>query len=310
MRGVCIGRGTVALFLVALVAVGAGAGVASAAGPSGLANRLLAKDPGALVGGNTIVGTDTGENIFGVPNRPNFIIGLGSGETIVGGRGPDQLGALRRNATIRGGRGDDLIHGGPRNDVIYGGPGNDLIIDTGGTAATIFTGSGRDRVVCARGSVDRVFVDRSDSIAPACRRARGSQVVYRRSPPAAADGAQVPRDPNGCDNNSEVNCEFRADEGRLRDFWSSQQTAESQCPPDHEYLLNHDYVPFGTNAPFGVEIVNIGNVGFYATRLVRADDYVVGAHQGMVTNWAIPSSPQHWEMWLHCTSDQSQGWKH
>ena len=80
MWGVCIGRGTVALFLVALVAVGAAASVASAASPRGLASRLLARDPGALVGGNTIVGTDRGENIFGVPNRPNFIIGLGSGE--------------------------------------------------------------------------------------------------------------------------------------------------------------------------------------------------------------------------------------
>ena len=308
MRGVCIGRGTVALFLVALVPWALEPAwrrlPARVVWRTGCWPRIRARwsavtrssEPIPVRTSSASRTARTSSSVWDLARRS--------------WAGPDQLGALRRNATIRGGRGDDLIHGGPRNDVIYGGPGNDLIIDTGGTAATIFTGSGRDRVVCARGSVDRVFVNRGDSIAPACRRARGSQVVYRRSPPAAADGAQVPRDPNGCDNNSEVNCEFRADEGRLRDFWSSQQTAESQCPPDHEYLLNHDYVPFGTNAPFGVEIVNIGNVGFYATRLVRADDYVVGAHQGMVTNWAIPSSPQHWEMWLHCTSDQSQGWKH
>lgn len=309
MWGVCIGRGTLALFLVALVAVGAGAGVASAAGPRGLASRLLARDPGALVGGNTIVGTDNGGNIFGVPNRPNFIIGLGSGETIVGGRGADQLGALGRNATIRGGPGNDLIHGGPRHDVIYGGPANDLIIDTKGTA-TIYTGTGRDRVLCGRRSVGRVYADRGDSIAPACRRARGSQVVYRRPPPTAADSAQVPRDPNGCTNNPSVGCEYLAAAGSLPGLWWSQKTPERQCPPDHQYLLFHDYLPFGTNAPFGVEMVNIGNIGFFAPRLVRSDDYVIGARVGSVTNWAIPSSSQQWEMWLHCTSDQSQGWQH
>jgi hypothetical protein len=307
MRSVCVGRGTVALFLVALVAVGAGASVASAASPRGLASRLLARDPGALVGGNTIVGTDNGGNIFGVPNRPNFVIGLGSGETIVGGRRADQLGALSRNSTIRGGRGDDLIRGGPRHDVLYGGPGNDLIIDRRGSA-TIHTGPGRDRVVCAGGSDDRVFANRGDSISRSCRRARVSQVVYRRPPPTAADSAQ--RDPNGCTNNPDVNCEFLGASGRLPDLWSHQKTPERQCPPDHQYLLFHDYVPFGTSAPFGVEIVNIGNIGFFAPRFVRSDDYVIGARVGSVTNWAIPSSSQPWEMWLHCTSDQSQGWKH
>ena len=305
MWGVCIGRGTVALFLVTLVAVGAGAGVASAASPRGLASRLLARDPGALVGGNTIVGTDNGGNIFGVPNRPNFIIGLGSGETIVGGRRADQLGALRRNATIRGGAGKDLIHGGPRHDVIYGGPGNDLIIDRRGTA-TIYPGTGRDRVLCGRRSVGRVFADRGDSIARACRRARGSQVVYRRPPPTAADIAQ--RDPNGCTNNPNVECEYLAAAGSLPGFWWSQKTPERQCPPDHEYLVLRDYVPFGTSAPFGVEIVNIGNVGFFAPRFVRSDDYVIGARVGSVTNWTTSSQP--WEMWLHCTSDKSQGWQH
>ncbi|MGH3338588.1 MAG: calcium-binding protein, partial [Propionibacteriaceae bacterium] len=301
-------RGTVALFLVASVAVGAPAALASAAGPRGQANRLLARDPGALVGGNTIVAINNGANIFGVPNRPNFIIGLGSGETIVGGRGPDQLGALSRNATIRGGPGDDLIHGSPRRDVIYGGPGDDLIIDTRGTPGTIDTGPGRDRVVCAPGSVDRVFADRGDSIAPACRRARRSRIVYPRSPAPAADSGQ--RDPNGCTNNPAVTCEYLAAAGTLPGLWSSQKTPERQCPPDHQYLLFQDYMPFGTSAPFGVEIVNIGNVGFFAPRFVRSDDYVIGARVGSVTNWAVPSSTQPWEMWLHCTSDQSQGWQH
>jgi len=308
MWGVRIGR-AVALLLVALVAVSAGAGVASAANPRGRASRLLARDPGALVGGNTIVGTDNGEHIFGVPNRPNFIIGLRSGETIRGGRRADQLGALGRNATIRGGPGKDLIHGSPLRDVIYGGPGNDLIINRRGPA-TIYTGTGHDRVSCAPGKVDRVFAGRGDSVAPSCRRAHGSQVTYRRPTPTAAGSAHVARDPNGCTNNPNVNCEYLAASGSLPGLWWNQKTPERQCPPDHQYLLLKDYVPYGTNAPFGVEIVNIGNVGFFAARLIRPDDYVVGAREGSVTNWAIPSSTQRWEMWLHCTSDKSQGWRH
>ena len=182
MWGVCIGRGTVALFLAALVAVGAGASVASAATPRGLASRLLARDPGALVGGNTIVGTDRGGNIFGVPNRPNFIIGLGSGETIVGGRGADQLGALGRNATIRGGRANDLIHGGPRHDVIYGGPGNDLIIDRKGTA-TIYTGTGRDRVLCGRRSVASTPIAATPSRQPVAAPAGPTSCIAGPRPP-------------------------------------------------------------------------------------------------------------------------------
>src|SRR5205814_935719 len=132
---------------------------------------------------------------------------LGSGETMVGGRNADQLGALGRNATIRGGAGNDLIHGGPGHDVIHGGSGNDLIIDRKGTA-TIHTGPGknevqvaghpgRDRVLCAPGSVDLIYANHGDSIAPSCRKAPGSQVAYHKpsltKPPTAEH--------NGCTDN-------------------------------------------------------------------------------------------------------------
>jgi Ca2+-binding RTX toxin-like protein len=93
------------------------------------------------------------------------MMALGSGTTIVGGDGPDQLGVLGRNATIDGGAGNDLIHGGPGHDVIYGGGGNDLTIDTMGSA-TICTGSGRDEVDVAghAGGRDRVLCAAGQSI--------------------------------------------------------------------------------------------------------------------------------------------------
>ena len=114
---------------------------------------------------------------------------------------------------------------------------------------------GRDQVLCAPGSVDRIFADRGDYIAPSCREAPRSRVVYHRPPRSA----QPARDPDGCTNNPHVDCTFL-------------------------------------------------NIDFFAPRLVRPDDYVIGAQVGSVTNWTF--SPQSWHMWLHCTSDKSQGWKH
>jgi RTX calcium-binding nonapeptide repeat (4 copies) len=220
------------------------------------------------------------------------------------------------SAEMRGG-GNDLIHGGPGHDVIYGGPGNDLVIDTKGTA-TISTGagrnevevadhSGRDQVLCARGSIDRIYADRGDKIVPACRRAPGSRVVYHRPPPTAADNAQVARDLNGCTNNPNVDCELlAASGGPLNGFWSRQSIPQRQCPPDHPYLRNVSLVPWGTTAPNGVEMVNLGNVGFFAVSLVGPNDYVIGTQVGEVTNWTFKS--QGWEMWFHCTSDATRGY--
>jgi Ca2+-binding RTX toxin-like protein len=92
----------------------------------GFAPQLAARDPGAPLGGNTIVVRGDGARVFGVPRRPNFIIALGANETIRGGKKNDQLGALGTDVTIRGGRGDDLIYGGPGGTLI-GGPGRDRL---------------------------------------------------------------------------------------------------------------------------------------------------------------------------------------
>lgn len=287
-------------------------------GGPGFARHLAKLDPGARIGANTIIGTTNGDSLLGVPHRINFIVALGSRETILGGSRADQLGALGRSATIQGGAGNDLIHGGPGHDIIYGGSGNDLIIDSKGTA-TIRTGTGknevkvtghpgRDQVLCAPGSVDHIFANRGDYIAPPCRRAPGSQVVYHRSTSTAAGSAEVGRDANGCTNNPHVDCKFLAASGSLPGFWWSQKTPERQCPASHQYLQFLDTVPIGSNFPFGVEMKNLGNIGFFAPRFVRSDNYVIGARVGSVTNWTFSSQP--WEMWLHCTSDKSKGWKH
>src|SRR5689334_16796842 len=209
-------------------------------GGPGFAAHLAKLDPGGRIGANTIVGTSNGDSLLGVAHRINFIVALGSRETVHGGRNADQLGALGSDATIEGGAGNDLIHGGPGHDIVYGGSGNDLIIDHKGTA-TIRTGAGRnevnvtghegrDQVLCTPGSVDRIFADRGDYIAPSCRQAPGSQVVYHRPSPTVADSAQVARNANGCTDNPHADCKFLAASGSLPDFWWSQKTPERQCP--------------------------------------------------------------------------------
>jgi hypothetical protein len=105
-----------------------------------------------------------------------------------------------------------------------------------------------------------------------------------------------------------VDCTFLAASGRLEGFWWSQKIPQRECPPSHTYLIRKDYVPFGVNVPFGVEVSNVPKVDYFARRLTRPDDYVIGAFGGSVTNWTF--SPQEWHMWFHCTSDKSQGWCH
>jgi hypothetical protein len=53
---------------------------ASASGHQfGSPGRLAALDRGARLGGKTIVATGSGAGVFAVPDRPNFIIAVGSG---------------------------------------------------------------------------------------------------------------------------------------------------------------------------------------------------------------------------------------
>jgi len=303
-----------ALLYAVVLAAPAGARRLAAQSRPALAARLVKLDPGRRLGGNTVVGVSNGDLLLGVSNRVNFMIALGAGETIVGGNGADQLGALGKNATINGGKGNDAIHGGPGHDTIYGGAGNDLITDTKGSA-TIYLGSGknqvevaghpgRDRVLCASGSVNRISADPGDFIAPSCRKAPSprSSTTSPRPPRAPA------RDANGCTNNPNVDCTFLAASGRLQGLWWSQKIPQRECPPSHTYLLFKDYVPFGVNVPFGVEVSNIPKVDYFARRVVRPDDYVIGAFGGSVTNWTL--EPQEWHMWFHCTSDKGKGWKH
>ena len=136
-----------------------------------LAKILRKRDPGKRVGGKTRVGTKTGAVLRGASGRINFMMALGDRETLIGGKGHDELGAYpgTRGVRIDGGGGPDLIHGmglaqhisgGAGNDLIYGGPGNDTIRGGAGNDTiyggpgndTIYGGGGNDRIVDHRGA--------------------------------------------------------------------------------------------------------------------------------------------------------------
>ena len=257
---------------------------------------------------------------------------LGAPERIVGGAGHDQLQAPGSGDRIFGAGGPDLIHGG-RGDVLDGGAGDDLIIDDQG-GATVRTGPGSDKViapgrddlvVCAAGSHDNlIYADRSDTIAPSCRRTR-SRVLYRPAPalaPRAAHTAQLTVSGDGsndhpytapCDNPSDVDCTVSSFAARtLRGWLANEYVPAYQCPADHPYLFNDSYQPFGTTLPNGVEVQGLGPVGVSITGIkVTADvPRAIGTYTGFgnssATGWK--GGDQSYTVVLHCTSDTNHAY--
>jgi Ca2+-binding RTX toxin-like protein len=300
------------------------------------AARALRLDPGARLGGNTQVATARGARLFGVPRRVNFMVAFGARERIRGGAGHDELGSRGSANQVHGGPGNDLLHGG-RGDVLDGGAGNDLIIDTEG-GATVRGGPGRDRVIRARprrpGDVcgglahdALVYADRSDTIAPSCRR-HHSRVLYRPvstvapRPGLAAQLAVSGDGSNGnpyttaaCDQPFPVpgtTCTVTFPSRSLKGFWSSEFVPAYQCPQaaGFPYLFNQDYAPFGTLLFRGVEVRGLGPVGVVISsgqhKIVGRDLDVffatlTGPGNSGATNWDGYGSS--YTVVLHCTSD-------
>lgn len=316
---------------------------AIATGPpasAGLARQLAARDPGARVGGNTIVATGNGVRVFGVLRRPNFIAALGSRVTIVGGEGNDQLGALGDDATIRAGRGADLIYGG-RGAKLIGGSGRDLLVDAAADATVELVGSGSDaivsgrddRVLCARGSRhDVIYAGKSVRISATCRadgarvlplrrlRGRAPFLAARASALATAsavtgNGSNEHPFVSPCDDPNHVDCTVSAFEVRpLTKPWQNEYVPAYRCPADHGYLLRRDYDYGGLTTPFGVQIQQDWGrpypIGISITGVLTRDGLTAGTATGFpnssATNWIAGGS--HWyKVILHCTSDRCHG---
>ena len=352
---------------------------------SGQGARLLARDPGARVGGITQVADAPGVTLSaagpsgpaggpgaGGPTGPtgpagpagpagttgllptNFLMGLGPRERIVGGPGPDQLGARGAGTVVRGGDGNDLIHGhrgrqvllgesghdhllgGPGRDRLDGGPGDDRLVDKQG-ATMVLTGSGSnqvdvadgegdERVMCARGSVNRIRADRGDRIHPFCRAGAASSVSYRPSASETAAAVAQDRPVSGagsssnpyvaeCDDETRDPCVVSSFTARkLKGLWRNEYVPAYRCPGSHPYLLDRRSAPAGASIIRGVEVIGLGPIGVSIVESTgvglgdvwRATGTETGPDSSVATNWTAATNA--YRVRLHCTKTQDRGW--
>jgi hypothetical protein len=320
----------VAAFVLVIVAVW-GAGAASAASESGLARLLARRDPGARLGASTVVVTGSAATVEGVPDRPNFVLALGSHETVVGGAKDDEIGALGDHDTIVAGKaGHELIVGGPDGKVDVTGSGHDVVIDTKNNATVmvdspsdeIVVEGKKDAVICKRHIRDVIFARKGDSVSKSCRAdhdpirpiSSSSPVAHTAAATVEGDGSEGNPYVAPCDNSTEVDCQVRGFAvERLRGLWANEYVPAYRCPPDHPYLLNQNYVQAGTTLPNGVQLQSLSPIGVAITETSTtpnenlATGTATGRLRSSATNWALGASSYH--ILLHCTSDVGHGWR-
>jgi hypothetical protein len=295
MRAVRIRR----VMMVLTVAVGATVVVTALAGANlwQLAKHLVAEDPGARVGGNTIVVTGNGERVLGVPDRPNFVIALGSGETISAGSKNSELGAIGKHDTIVVGSGHELVVGGADGEIIAKGTGHDLLVETHANATIRLEGSDDevivsghdDHIVCSGNAFrDEIRDVSSDTVSKSCLKdhdhVKQDALTFIR-------GARIPRAPaahvagvsgDGSDDNpytapcdrqpnqppgSAASCTVSFPARTLSGLWRNEFVPAYSCPKsayvttNFPYLVNQNYAPSGTTLPKGVEVQGLGPIG-------------------------------------------------
>lgn len=333
--------GVLALVLVCGVAVGAPA--SSKRAVLALAARLAAEDPGAGVGGDTIVATGDGAKLFGVPRRPNFIFALGPNEVVFGGQDRDEIRALAANATVHSGNGSNFVWAG-QGARVFGGTGRNMLIASG-SRGTVWVRSrntkvvmygGHGRVLCspgARGAL--IYVRGDDSVGPTCRRV-GARVlpvsrVHGASPgralggagPVSGDGSNGNPYVAPCDDPQDVDCTVSGFPVRTLDGLHNEFVPAYKCPADHPYRSIYNFID-SPNGPFGWAVgPGVGvqeDWGDYPIALsITGYSYVqdsgspgvlwtgtqTGFPNSSATNWNTKS---HWyRVVLHCTSDRCHG---
>lgn len=335
--------GVLALVLVCGVAVGSPA--SSKRALLALAARLAAQDPGAVVGGDTIVATGDSAWVVGVPHRPNFIFALGPNEVVFAGQGRNVIRALAANVTVHAGGGSTFVWGGPGATLI-GGSGRDMLTDTGPratvwvrSATTVAVLYGRhSRVLCsrrARGAL--IYVAASDTVSSRCRAVHARVLPVSRvhgAPTGPRVGAQqVTGDGSNdnlhvalCDDPQDADCTVSGFPRRLVDGWPNGGgfVPAYRCPPDHPYRSIYNFID-GTNGPFGWTVgpgVGIQEdwgdypIGVSITGVSDVQDpglpggvlwtgTKTGFPNSSVSNWNWRA---HWyRVVLHCTSNRCHG---
>jgi hypothetical protein len=343
-------RGAVLALALALAAVASSASAAPApdgprafaGGASGsldeLAKHLLALDPAAHLGGESIVGTKPGQALHGVHGKPNFIIALGDGETIHGASSDDELGAgphAKNVEIIAPAGGHALLVGGPESKIVASGNGHNLIYSHAAGATIVLESPGdeviangpHDKIVCAaHASHELIEVADGDKVSKSCKGHHNttehltSSALSARFSAATAHaanwfyGSGSNTDPfvAACDEQSFtfVNCTVTFGPRQLNGLWSYESVPAYKCPPERPYLVNRSYAPFGTLLPDGVEVSGLGPIGVSiegtSPRTPDRDlatGTFTGKDYGTATNWVTGSAS--YRVILHCTSDTS-----
>jgi hypothetical protein len=325
---------------LAALSVTAFTGAVAEASAGEFAERLRQLDPGAQLGGNSIVGTRPGQQLAGVPGRPNFIAALGDGQTIHGASKNDQLGAAPNAEDVKifaPAEGHSLIVAGPGSKVIVSGEGHNQIYSHAGGATIMLKSPGNE--VIATGLHDRILCDAHASdqlirVATAVRVSRScegrhntiepAEAPLRRVASATVTGSGTNADPYtaACDpeTQSQVDCTVSSFAPRQLPcpgpgncLWETEYVPAYTCPQDHPYLLNQNYAPAGTSLINGVQVVGLGPVGVsILTRLTittMSAQRAVGTanNEGSTaTNWDFVA--RSYQVILHCTSEIAHGW--
>jgi hypothetical protein len=286
-----------ALALVAL-SVTAFTGASAEASTGKLAERLRRLDPGALVGGESIVGTRPGQQLRGVHGRPNFIAALGDGETIHGASINDELGAgphARDVKIIAPVRGHSLIVAGAGGRVVASGKGHNLIYShaAGATivlespANEVIADGPHDKIVCAsHSSHELIEITRGVKVSKSCKGHHNQiEPAPAASPSASSSAASAhassatvlgsgtnadPYMPDRCDEGDDPTwdtgwgCTATFPARTLTGFWANEAVPSYACPRG-TWLKAHYYAPFGTSLPKGVEVDGLGDIGVSIT---------------------------------------------
>jgi hypothetical protein len=261
--------------------------------------------------------------VHGGPGH-DLVHGFGGRDRLHGGHGHDLIHGGHGHDRIVGGHGHDLIRGGRGHDRLHGGPGDDRFIDRQGNTVVI-TGPGthhvdladnnQDRVHCAPGSTNNIVVDRGDRLHRHCR-GQASTVRYTQPPtkapathtaqnkPITGDGSSDNPYVAPCDNEAQVICTVSSFHARsLSQLWDTENVPAYKCPATHPYLYAHDYAPFGTTLPMGVEVAGLGPIGVSITGIKTSGGWAIGTLTGFpnssATSWRVTTNS--YQVKLHCS---------
>ncbi|WP_310620303.1 cadherin-like domain-containing protein [Flexibacterium corallicola] len=231
---------------------------------------------------NLIITGDSDDQVYGnggndyieTKGGDDYIHGGGNDDTIKAGDGEDEIWGGNGSDLIYGNKGDDLVYGGNGNDNIYGGKGNDTIdggakddtINGGNGADTIIGGSGNDIINAGNGN-DTVIHDEESNLT--------STDVY-----SGGSGTDTLR--LIVSSSTFYSTLFQSELANFESTLSAMGSVSgtfSSLGVQFDSFENIVIETTGNTAPTATS-VDLGSVNEDGSRLIRAQDLLVGANDG------------------------------